>query len=133
MMRGAGEPARLDGSICTDQRRDACEPLAVAMRKQFMLKLLCALGFALLAGSIMWAFGRAPFWPSVAEITANPWGVVTLVDLYLGFFIFGIVLWRFEPNRLVAGVLIAAMPVLGNVVPLAWLVWRGLDLVRPAR
>ncbi|MFY8038871.1 MAG: hypothetical protein ACOVN4_04300 [Bosea sp. (in: a-proteobacteria)] len=98
-----------------------------------MLKLICALGFALLAGSIIWAFGRAPFWPAVAEITANPWGVVTLIDLYLGFLIFGIVLWRFEPQRALAIGLIAAMPILGNVVPLAWLVWRGLDRLHPAR
>ncbi|MCU0884171.1 MAG: hypothetical protein MUC44_04360 [Beijerinckiaceae bacterium] len=73
-----------------------------------MLKFICALGFALLAGSIIWAFGRAPFWPAVAEITANPWGIVTLIDLYLGFLIFSIVLWRFEPSRPLAIGLIAA-------------------------
>jgi hypothetical protein len=98
-----------------------------------MLKIICALGFALLTGSIIWAFGRAPFWPAVSEIVANPWGVVTLVDLYLGFLIFGIVIARFEPNRGLAVGMIAAMPFLGNVVPLAWLAWRGLDLVKPAR
>ncbi len=96
-----------------------------------MLKIACALGFALLSGSIIWAFGAAPFWPAVSQIVANPWGVVTLIDLYLGFFIFAIVIARFEPNRGVAVALIAAMPVLGNVVALAWLVWRGLDQMRP--
>jgi hypothetical protein len=98
-----------------------------------MLKLICAAGFALLAGSIVWAFSLMPFWEGVAKVTANPWGVVTLVDLYLGFLIFGIVLWRFEPNRVIAGVAIALMPVLGNLVPLAWLVWRGLDRLAVAR
>lgn len=98
-----------------------------------MLKIICALGFALLAGSILWAFGRAPFWPAVSEIVANPWGVVTLVDLYLGFLIFGIVIARFEPNRTLAAAMIVALPFLGNVVPLAWLAWRGLDLVKPVR
>lgn len=96
-----------------------------------MLKVICALGFALLSGSIIWAFGRAPFWPAVSEIVANPWGIVTLVDLYLGFLIFGIVIARFEPNRALAVGMMAAMPFLGNVVPLAWLAWRGLDLVKP--
>lgn len=98
-----------------------------------MLKIMCALGFALLAGSIIWAFGLAPFWPSVAAITANPWGIVTLVDLYLGFFIFAIVIARFEPSRPLAIGSIALMPFLGNIVPLAWLAWRGLDLVKPQR
>jgi hypothetical protein len=95
-----------------------------------MLKIICALGFLLLSGSILWAFGAAPFWPSVAAITANPWGVVTLIDLYLGFLIFSIVIARFEPNRGLAVGMIAAIPFLGNVVPLAWLAWRGLDLVK---
>ncbi len=98
-----------------------------------MLRILCLIGFALLAGVILWAFGQAPFWESAAAIARNPWGVVTLVDLYLGFFIFAIVIARFEPSRPLAVGLIAAMPILGNVVPLAWLAWRGLDLIRPAR
>jgi hypothetical protein len=96
-----------------------------------MLKIICALGSAILTGSIIWAFGRAPFWPAVSEIVANPWGVVTLVDLYLGFLIFSIVIARFEPNRGLAIGMIAAIPFLGNVVPLAWLALRGLDLVKP--
>lgn len=98
-----------------------------------MLKIICALGFLVLSGSIIWAFGAAPFWPSVAAITANPWGVVTLVDLYLGFLICSIVIARFEPKRGLAIGMIAAIPFLGNVVPLAWLAWRGLDLVKPRR
>ena len=96
-----------------------------------MLKIICAIGFVLLTGSIIWAFGAASFWPSVAAITANPWGVVTLIDLYLGFLIFAIVIARFEPSRGLAIGMVAAMPFLGNVVPLAWLAWRGLDLVKP--
>lgn len=99
--------------------------------ESYMLRIACLLGFATLTGAILWAFTAAPFWPSVAEITRNPWGIVTLVDLYLGFFIFAIVIARYEPNRPVAVGLIAAMPFLGNVVPLAWLAWRGLDLLRP--
>lgn len=98
-----------------------------------MLRLACILGFAALTFAILWAFGQAPFWPSVTEIMRNPWGVVTVLDLYLGFLIAAIVIARFEPRRPLAIGLIAAMPVLGNVVPLAWLAWRGLGLVQPNR
>ncbi len=96
-----------------------------------MLKIICALGFALLTAAIVWAFNLAPFWASVSQMVANPWGVVTLVDLYLGFLVFAIVVARFEPNRAIALFVIAAMPFLGNVVSLAWLGLRGLDLIRP--
>ncbi len=98
-----------------------------------MLRALCILGFVMMTGSILWAFGQAPFWPSVQAIMANPWGVVTVIDLYLGFLIFAIVIARFEPNRALAVGLIAALPILGNVVSLGWLAARGLALIRVGR
>ncbi len=95
-----------------------------------MIRIICALGFLLMTGAILWAFGQAPFWPSVSAIMANPWGVVTVIDLYLGFLVFAIVIHRFEPNRMLALALIVALPILGNVVSLGWLAIRGLALVR---
>ncbi len=110
----------------------AGEPCARGLRIVSMLRVLCAIGFVILAGSIVWAFTAAPFWESVDLVVSNPWGVVMLIDLYLGFFIFAVVIARFEPNRGLAVALIAAMPFLGNVVPLGWLAWRGLSLIKPA-
>jgi hypothetical protein len=110
--------------------RALSEPVSATGRIKTMLRILCILGFVLLTGAIIWAFGQAPFWPSVSAIMANPWGVVTVIDLYLGFLVFAIVIARFEPNRGLAIALIAALPVLGNVVSLGWLAWRGLGLVR---
>jgi energy-converting hydrogenase Eha subunit H len=97
---------------------------------QGMLRILCILGALVMIGAIVWAFGLAPFWPSVAEMMRNPWGVVTVIDLYLGFLVFAIVIARFETNRAIAVAMIAALPLLGNVVSLAWLAWRGLALLR---
>lgn len=89
-------------------------------------RLLLTLGAALLGGCIAWASMSAPFWESFSAITAMPWGVVTLVDLYLGFFCAAFLVLRVETNRLSAVTVIALILVLGNVVTALWLAARGL-------
>jgi hypothetical protein len=80
-------------------------------------------GLTLLA-AILWAFSAAPFWPSLAHVTANPWGIVTLVDLYVGFILFGLLIAAVEKRVLVPLGLTLLACLLGNLVFAAWLVWR---------
>ena len=44
--------------------------------------LLLGIGLAAL---IVYAIGNGDFWKEGAWLTGNPWGIVTLADLYLGF------------------------------------------------
>jgi hypothetical protein len=88
-----------------------------------VLRALSVLAALFLTGLIIWAFGRASFWASFAAISADPWGVVTLVDLYLGFAIAGVVIALVERSWR-AVLWIAATLVLGNVVTALWLAWR---------
>jgi hypothetical protein len=83
-------------------------------------------GAVLLSGLIIWAGLSAPFWASFAAITAMPWGVVTLVDLYLGFICAAILVVILEQNRVAVLLIIALIFVLGNVVTALWLAWRGI-------
>lgn len=87
-----------------------------------------AVAFALL-GLIVWAFGQAPFWDSVARVVADPWGLVMLGDLYAGFVAAAALFVLFE-RRGVALALFVALMLLGNVVTLLWLAWRGWDALR---
>mgnify|MGYP001215866275 FL=1 len=48
-----------------------------------------------------------------AELLANPWGIVSLVDLYVGFALFSLWIAFREGNRLMAGVWIILMMTLG--------------------
>ena len=41
-----------------------------------------------MASVILWAGVTTDFFESGAELIANPWGVVSLVDLYVGFILF---------------------------------------------
>jgi hypothetical protein len=83
----------------------------------------------ILAMAIAWASQAAPFFAGFSTVLANPWGVVTLVDLYAGFLFAGVLIWLIEPNKRLAATLILITLVLGNVVPLMWLAARGLHII----
>ncbi len=86
---------------------------------------LTSLALALiLTAAIVWAMGQASILDSFGRIVADPWGIVSLIDLYVGFFVAAVLIWRFEPSRAVAIAAIVLMPFLGNVVSLLWLAWR---------
>lgn len=95
-----------------------------------MLKAAFAVPGLILAAAIVWAFGKADFWASGAEIVANPWGVVTLIDLYAGFIMTGVAVAAVERWRPWAFGLMAVSFVLGNVVYALWAVSRGASLLR---
>lgn len=85
--------------------------------------LLLALAAALL-GLIVWASLDTPIGESFARIVADPWGLVTLADLYLGFVLFSVVVAVVEPKRWIAVAVILSTFVLGNLVTAVWLVLR---------
>lgn len=85
---------------------------------------------ALLVGAIIWAAMRASLGASFAAIIADPWGVVTLIDLYAGFLAAAVMVFCVEPKRAVAWAVALTMPVLGNPVLIGWLLWRGLALLQ---
>ncbi|WP_235981586.1 hypothetical protein [Methylobrevis albus] len=98
-----------------------------------LLRVLLVLLSAGLLVAIIQAFGAAAFFASFAEVAANPWGFVGLLDLYLGFVVFAVLLVLFEPNRGLAIGLVVATFVLGNLVSLVWLAWRLPLLARRIR
>jgi hypothetical protein len=94
-----------------------------------MLRLAFILPGLILTAAIFWAFGRADFWASGAAIVANPWGLVTLIDLYSGFIITGLIIAGLERWRPWAFALLFSSLVLGNVVYAAWGFWRGARML----
>lgn len=88
------------------------------------VRLMAGVLGLLLLGAIAWGFSAAPFWPSVSEIMKNPWGVVTVVDLYVGFGLSSLMIAILEPRKWFAPLWIIPLYFLGNIVLAAWLVTR---------
>ena len=95
-----------------------------------MLRIAFAVPGLILAAAIVWAFGKANFWDGVAAVISNPWGIVTLVDLYAGFIITGLIVAAIERWRPWSLGLLVVSLVLGNVVFAAWAVVRGAEELR---
>lgn len=96
-----------------------------------MLKICLGLGALALVALIVRAAGSASFGDSFSAIAADPWGLVSLVDLYLGFLVAAVFIALFE-TRPAAAVWIVLLLVLGNVVAAVWLVWRLATIVQRA-
>jgi hypothetical protein len=91
---------------------------------------LFVLAALVLAGSIVWATGAGgPLFAAVGRVAAEPWGAVMLFDLYAGF-LAATALFFLVENRVTAVVLFVALMVLGNVVTLLWLAFRGWTALR---
>jgi len=65
------------------------------------------------------SFSRAGSW-----LLSEPWGLVTLVDLYLGFLLSAAVIWFFEPRTRNALLWILPIPILGNLWTAVWFIIR---------
>ncbi len=94
------------------------------------LRLTFAIPGLLLTAAIIWAYSQADFWASSAAILANPWGLVTLVDLYAGFIITGVIIAAIERWKPWAFGMLLVSLVLGNIVFAAWGVVRGAEALR---
>jgi hypothetical protein len=51
-------------------------------------KLVSLVGLLAMTGILVYAFSRGDFFAEGSKLLAMPWGIVSLVDLYVGFSIF---------------------------------------------
>ena len=76
-----------------------------------------AAGATLMFAAIAWALSTSTAAGSNTEqlnwLLANPWGIVSLVDLYVGFSVYSIWIWFREANALVAAAWTAIMMTTG--------------------
>ncbi len=100
-----------------------------------LIRILCLLGGLVLLASIIWAIGAwdGGFMDAINWLVSESWGVVTLIDLYLGFFFIAVFIWLLEPNRAIALLFILPLPFLGNVWAALWMAWRLARVIRARR
>lgn len=91
---------------------------------------LAALAFAVL---ITWAVNAGNFAEAGRWLTSDPWGIVSLTDLYIGFALIAMVIALFERSRWRAAFWIVPLPFLGNLWTLVWLAFALPGLARRLR
>jgi hypothetical protein len=89
-----------------------------------LVRLVPVLAAAALLAAIAWASLTANIVTSFRALIADPWGIVTLVDLYAGFAVLLVMIALLEPRRWIVALVVVATPVFGNLVPALWLVAR---------
>ena len=76
-------------------------------------KWIAGLGVLSMTVVLFYGFVVGDFFEDGGEILGNPWGIVSLVDLYVGFFLFSLWIWYREERLLNAIVWVILMMVLG--------------------
>lgn len=76
-------------------------------------KILTWIGLLLMTVGLVNGFLNGDFFEDGAKLLANPWGVMSMIDLYVGFALFSMWIAYREPNRLHAILWIVLMMVLG--------------------
>ena len=96
------------------------------------IRILCLIGGLILLGAILWAAGvwDGSFMDAINWLVSESWGVVTLIDLYLGFFFVAIFIWLLEPKLWIRLVFLIPLPFLGNVWAAVWMAWRLAHVIR---
>ena len=77
-------------------------------------RLISVIGLLVMTIAIVYAFAFGNFVVEGAWLTSHPWGIVSLIDLYVGFTIFSLWIVYREKSRATAVVWVALMMVLGN-------------------
>lgn len=100
-----------------------------------LLRIFFLIGAGALIAAIFWAMGAdgRSLGAVLGEMFGQPWSVVTLIDLYLGFFIAAAVIFLFEKRLWVAAVWALPIFVLGNLWTAVWLAWRLPEIARRLR
>lgn len=76
-------------------------------------KLIALLGVLAMGGVLIYAFAVGDFAAEGSQLASMPWGIVSLVDLYVGFSLFAIWIVYREPIRWQAVIWIVLLMVLG--------------------
>ena len=86
--------------------------------------IVCGILLGLLLAAIGTASTQTSVWEGLCHVAADPWGIVTLMDLGVGLVFVAVWITIVEPRPLWAAAWVIALLLLGNVVTLIFLIWR---------
>jgi len=101
--------------------------------------IICGILLGLLLAAIVVASHHSSVLAGLQRLLADPWGLVTLLDLSVGLLVIAAWIAVLEPRGTYAAAWIIGLLLLGNVITLVFLLWRTrharhfADLFLPSR
>jgi len=101
--------------------------------------IICGVLLGLLLAAIVVASHHGSVLAGLQRLLADPWGLVTLLDLSVGLLVIAAWIAVLEPRGAYAAAWIIGLLLLGNVITLVFLLWRTrharhfADLFLPSR
>ena len=86
--------------------------------------IVCGILLGFLLAAICMAMDHGSVMQGLERLLADPWGLVTLLDLMIGLVVIAAWMAVMEPRPLLAALWIVALFLLGNAVTLAFLLCR---------
>lgn len=90
-------------------------------------KFLALLGTAAMSAVLFYGFTVGDFFADGSLILENPWGIVSLVDLYTGFVLFSIWIVYRESNLIAMILWVAAMMIFGFLTGSIYVLWAAIS------
>jgi hypothetical protein len=86
-------------------------------------KIITILGTFTMGAALIYGFSAGTLSQDGAALVKMPWGLVSLIDVYVGFILFcGWIFYR-EKNLFIAIILFLLVMVLGNFITSAYALW----------
>jgi uncharacterized BrkB/YihY/UPF0761 family membrane protein len=79
-------------------------------------KLAASLGLVAMGAVLVYAFTVGDFAAEGSQLLSMPWGIVSLVDLYVGFMLFAMWIIYREPTRWQAAIWVALLMAFGFLI-----------------
>ncbi len=76
----------------------------------------------LMVGALIYGSRTGDFFSDGAALLQNPWGVVTLVEVYIGYVLFSAWIIQRERSMLTAGFWVLALMVIGHLVSAIYII-----------
>ena len=99
-------------------------PIAVRTSMLRIAVIICGILLGLLVAAILIASSHSSVLAGLRHLIADPWGIATLLDLGVGLLFVAVWLVLIESSPWRAALWIVALFLFGNVVTLAYLLWR---------
>jgi hypothetical protein len=92
-----------------------------------IIRLISVLGIIAMTLALMNGFINGDFFVDGSKLLANPWGVVSFVDLYVGFVLFSVWIAIREDNAIQAFIWIVLMMILGFFTGSIYMLYASIE------